>query len=106
MELKLVMMAFEGLSKRVEDLKKENEELRNAVNELRRKVEVKAEQVPVREEKPEDELLTLKSAIGLLKVSRSGFIRMVNDGIFKPIKLNLRTLRYSKKEILQFIRNH
>ncbi|MNJ85751.1 Helix-turn-helix domain protein [compost metagenome] len=105
MELKLVLMAFEGLSKRVDDIMKENQSLKNEIRDLRKQIDLRPTEspVPVMESKSEDELLTLKSAISLLKVSRSGFIRMVNDGIFKPIKLNLRTLRYSRHDLLNFI---
>lgn len=105
MELKLVLMAFEGLSKRVDDIMKENQLLKNEIRDLRKQIDLRPTEspVPTTESKSEDELLTLKSAISLLKISRSGFIRMVNDGIFKPIKLNLRTLRYSRHDLLNFI---
>lgn len=105
MELKLVLMAFEGLSKRVDDIMKENQSLKNEIRDLRKQIDLRSTEspVPTTESKSEDELLTLKSAISLLKISRSGFIRMVNDGIFKPIKLNLRTLRYSRHDLLNFI---
>ena len=105
MELKLVLMAFEGLSKRVDDIMKENQSLKNEIRDLRKQIDLRPTEstAPATESKSEDELLTLKSAISLLKVSRSGFIRMVNDGIFKPIKLNLRTLRYSRHDLLNFI---
>lgn len=105
MELKLVLMAFEGLSKRVDDIMKENQSLKNEIRDLRKQIDLRPTEssVPAMESKSEDELLTLKSAISLLKISRSGFIRMVNDGIFKPIKLNLRTLRYSRHDLLNFI---
>ena len=107
MELKLVLMAFEGLSKRVDDIMKENQSLKNEIRDLRKQIDLRPTESPApasaTESKSEDELLTLKSAISLLKISRSGFIRMVNDGIFKPIKLNLRTLRYSRHDLLNFI---
>lgn len=105
MELKLVLMAFEGLSKRVDDIMKENQSLKNEIRDLRKQIDLRPTEstAPAPESKSEDELLTLKSAISLLKISRSGFIRMVNDGIFKPIKLNLRTLRYSRHDLLNFI---
>ncbi|MNJ82850.1 Helix-turn-helix domain protein [compost metagenome] len=105
MELKLVLMAFEGLSKRVDDIIKENQSLKNEIRDLRKQIDLRPTESPATapESKSEDELLTLKSAISLLKISRSGFIRMVNDGIFKPIKLNLRTLRYSRHDLLNFI---
>lgn len=105
MELKLVLMAFEGLSKRVDDIMKENQSLKSEIRDLRKQIDLRPTEspAPAPEGKSEDELLTLKSAISLLKISRSGFIRMVNDGIFKPIKLNLRTLRYSRHDLLNFI---
>ncbi|MGV3611684.1 MAG: helix-turn-helix transcriptional regulator [Fluviicola sp.] len=108
MEIKLLMMAIEGLSKRVDDIMRENQSLKNEVKELRRQIDMRPSESVAHtqvESKQEDELLTLKSAIALLKISRSGFIRMVNEGTFKPIKFNLRTLRYSKHDLMNFIKH-
>ena len=58
MELKLVLMAFEGLSKRVDDIMKENQSLKNEIRDLRKQIDLRPTEspVPTTESKSEDEL--------------------------------------------------
>lgn len=102
MELKLLQLAIQNLSDRYDKLEQDNKLLHLEIKELKRKQSF-AEPASTKVSE-EDELLTLKSAIDLLKVSRSGFIRMVSEGVFKPIKMNMRTLRYSRRQLLDFIK--
>jgi predicted DNA-binding transcriptional regulator AlpA len=50
-----------------------------------------------------DELINVKVAKTILDVSRNTFLTMVAKGLFTPIKMNLRTIRYSRSEIQRFI---
>ena len=102
MELKLLQLAIQNLSDRSDKLEQDNKLLHLEIKELKRKQSV-SEPTNTHKVSEEDELLNIKSAIALLKVSRSGFIRMVSEGLFKPVRMNLRTLRYSKRQILDFI---
>lgn len=102
MDVKLLQLAVQNLSDRLDKLEKENKELKAEVQELKRM------KMPLTKDQSQkdvelNEFLTLKEAISLLKISRSGFLRMVEDGILIPIRMNLRTLRYSKREILEFM---
>lgn len=50
-----------------------------------------------------DELVSVKIAKTILDVSRNTFLSMVAKGIFTPIRMNLRTIRYSRTEIQKYI---
>jgi len=102
MELKLLKLALERLSDEVEFLKMENREVRKELSEVKRatsKTVIPASQLISNE----DELLKIVTARSILNVSRNVFLKMVQDGIFKPIRLNLRTIRYSRLEIQKYI---
>lgn len=102
MELKVIMLALESLSQKVESLSQENKELRLEVNALKRKSNEPVSNTVVQPQK-EDELLTIQSARTILGLSRSGFLKLVNDGFIKPIRMNLRTVRYSRQLIQEYI---
>lgn len=103
MDIKLLHLAVQHLSDRLEKMEEENKRLNQEIQELKRNTIHKVEEPPVKEIQS-DELLVLKDAIRLLNISRSGFLRMVNEGLVKPIRYNLRTVRYSRKELLGMIR--
>jgi glycine cleavage system aminomethyltransferase T len=103
MELKLLKLAIQNLSDRFDKIEQENLLLKEQLQ------EIKKQQQPVtypadQKESVKDEYLALKEAIGLLNISRSGFLRMVGEGLVNPIRYNLRTVRYSRKELLSLIR--
>lgn len=50
-----------------------------------------------------DELVSVKIAKTILDVSRNTFLSMVAKGVFTPIRMNLRTIRYSRTEIQSYI---
>jgi predicted DNA-binding transcriptional regulator AlpA len=50
-----------------------------------------------------DELINVTVAKTILDVSRNTFLTMVNKGLFTPIRMNLRTIRYSRTEIQSYI---
>jgi regulator of replication initiation timing len=102
MELKVIMMALESLSQKVETLSQENKELRLEINALKRKTNEPVSNQVIQSQK-EDELVTLLSARTILGLSRSGFLKLVNDGFIKPIRMNLRTVRYSRQLIQEYI---
>ncbi len=52
---------------------------------------------------PQDELINVAVAKTILNVSRNTFLTMVAKGVFTPIRMNLRTIRYSRVEIQRFI---
>ena len=99
----LIQLAIKALVADMDTLKSETAILRLEVSAL------KKHQIPAistkEKEGNKDELLTLLEACAILGISRSSFIRLVNDGIIKPVKINLRTLRYSRNSLMEFIEN-
>ena len=103
MELKVILLALESLSQKIETVSQENKELRLEINALKRRtIEPVSNQVTQKE----DELLTIQSARSILGLSRSGFLKLVKDGLIKPIRMNLRTVRYSKRFLQEYIEQY
>lgn len=103
MDVKLLQLAVQNLSDRLDKLEKENALLKEQLQEVKTlKQSVVESSIP--KESAKDEFLALKEAIKLLNISRSGFLRMVGEGLVNPIRYNLRTVRYSRKELLNLIR--
>lgn len=101
MDLELLQMAIKSLAADLAETKTELKEVRSELNDLRRRpVAVQAEQKIVSQD---DEPLTLLEARKMLKVCRNVFLKMVENGIFKQIRMNARTIRYSKFAIQDFI---
>lgn len=101
MDLELLQMAIKSLAADLAETKTELKTLRLELDDLRRRC------VPVQPAQKitsqEDETLTLLEARRMLKVCRNVFLKMVQDGIFKQIRMNARTIRYSKLAIQEFI---
>ena len=103
MEIKLLQLAVQNLSDRLDKVERENALLKEQLQEVKTlKQSVVESSIP--KESAMDEFLALKEAIKLLNISRSGFLRMVGEGLVNPIRYNLRTVRYSRKELLNLIR--
>ncbi len=105
MELKVILLALESLSQKIETVSQENKELRLEINALKRKTNEPVSNQKFESQK-EDELLTIQSARTILGLSRSGFLKLVKDGLIKPIRMNLRTVRYSRRFIQEYIEQY
>jgi hypothetical protein len=105
MELQLIQLAIKALVSDMEALKAENKEMKQEIIALKRQ---QTSQVPVQQEKQiqTDVMLGLLDARRLLGVSRNTFLKMVESGTIKPIRMNQRTIRYSKVSIMEFIENN
>ena len=103
MELKVILLALESLSQKIETVSQENKELRLEINALKRRTN---EPVSNQVTQKEDELLTIQSARSILGLSRSGFLKLVKDGLIKPIRMNLRTVRYSRRFLQEYIEQY
>lgn len=103
MDVKLLQLAVQNLSDRLDKVEKENVLIKEQLQEVLKNNQQVIES-PIQKESAKDEFLALKEAIKLLNISRSGFLRMVGEGLVNPIRYNLRTVRYSRKELLNLIR--
>lgn len=101
MDLELLQMAIKSLAADLAETKAELKSVRSELDDLRRRpIPAQTIQKPISQE---DETLTLLEARRMLKVCRNVFLKMVQQGIFKPIRMNARTIRYSKLAIQEFI---
>jgi len=101
MDIELLQMAIKSLAADLSETKAELKAVRTELNDLRRRpTAVQPEQKHIAQD---DDLLTLLEARTMLRVCRNVFLKMVQDGIIKAIRMNARTLRYSKIAIQDFI---
>lgn len=96
----VIKLAFERMTQQIRELSEEVKQLRNKCAQL----EIQKQQVQIRTANPvNDELINVTVAKKILDVSRNTFLSMVSKGIFTPIRMNLRTIRYSRAEIQSYI---
>ena len=101
MDSELLQMAIKSLAADLSETKTELKAVRVELNELRHRPRaVQPEQKHVAQD---DDLLTLLEARTILRVCRNVFLKMVQDNVIKPIRMNTRTIRYSKIAIQDFI---
>jgi hypothetical protein len=101
MDIELLQMAIKSLAADLAETKAELKAVRTELNDLRRRPAMaQPEQKHVVQD---DDLLTLLEARTMLRVCRNVFLKMVQDGTIKAIRMNARTLRYSKIAIQDFI---
>lgn len=106
MDLELLQMAIKSLAGELQEVKNENKVLRAELNELKRHVNHSEPIYPAQKPaKDEDELLNIHTARKILNVGRNTFLALVKDGLIKPIRMNLRTIRYSRIELQRYIQN-
>lgn len=95
----MIKFAFERMDQQLTSMAERIKQLENRCQQLEKhKPQSNVATVPVN-----DELINVKVAKTILDVSRNTFLTMVAKGIFTPIRMNLRTIRYSRLEIQRFI---
>jgi predicted DNA-binding transcriptional regulator AlpA len=95
----MIKFAFERMDQQLTAMAERIKQLENKCQQLeKQKPKLNAETAPVN-----DELINVKVAKTILDVSRNTFLTMVAKGVFTPIRMNLRTIRYSRLEIQRFI---
>lgn len=107
MDLELLQLAVKSLSSELTELKTELLALRAEMKEIKRsKMQVLASNPPGINTAEDDELLTLSAARKILNIGRNGFLALVKDGLINPIRMNLRTIRYSRLDLQRYIEEH
>ena len=53
--------------------------------------------------KPSDELLNNEQVKSILKIGKNSLIKLVRDGVLVAIRINDRTVRFSKASIMEYI---
>lgn len=88
------------MTQQIRELSEEVKQLRNKCAQL----EIQKQPVQIgTTNQINDELINVTVAKKILDVSRNTFLSMVSKGIFTPIRMNLRTIRYSRIEIQTYI---
>lgn len=99
MNIVVLQLAIEQLSRDVELLKQENVRLNLEVKELKEKHLTPAP-IPVRSE---PELLDTKQVLAYLGVCYNTLQAIIRKGLIQPIRINQRRIRFSKQAVLNFL---
>ncbi len=98
---KLLELSLERLMQKVEWLEKQNEKLNERVKALQQNYEVAISSTA--EQIREDVLMDTKEVLELLGISYNTLQAIVRKQLIKPIRINQRRVRYSRKGILTYI---
>ena len=102
MDLLLLKLAIERLNQQLEELKQENknQHQRIVILEKGSSKEVRHEPMPPVKD---TELLTNMEVRALLRIGKNTMIKLTKTGQIQQIRMNERTLRYSKISVLEYI---
>lgn len=98
----VVKLAIERMSEEIEKLKAQvNEQQRRiALLEKNGNRTLAIEPIP---NKKEDELLNNQQVKRILNIGKNSLIKLVRDGVLVAIRMNERTVRFSKAAIMEYI---
>jgi predicted DNA-binding transcriptional regulator AlpA len=99
----VVKLAIERMSEEIERLKQIVGEQQKRISELERN---KNRNTVVEPETPkiEDELLNNEQVKSILKIGKNSLIRLVREGVLVAIRINERSVRFSRSAIMEYIR--
>lgn len=98
----VVKLAIERMSEEIEKLKAQ-------VNEQQRRITLLEKNgnrtLPIEStpNKKEDELLNNQQVKRILNIGKNSLIKLVRDGVLVQIRMNERTVRFSKAAIMEYI---
>jgi predicted DNA-binding transcriptional regulator AlpA len=99
----VVKLAIERMSEEIEKLKVQVREQQQRISQL----EKTGNRNPVVEKtetlKIEDELLNNEQVKSILKIGKNSLIKLVREGILVAIRINERSVRFSKAAIMKYI---
>lgn len=98
----LVKLAIERMSEEIEKLKSQVREQQQRISQLEKPGNriVSVEPVP---NKKEDELLNNQQVKRILNIGKNSLIKLVRDGVLVAIRMNERTVRFSRAAIMEYI---
>ena len=99
----VVKLAIERMSEEIERLKQIVGEQQKRISELERN---KNRNTVVEPETPkiEDELLNNEQVKSILKIGKNSLIKLVREGVLVAIRINERSVRFSRSAIMEYIR--
>ena len=99
----VVKLAIERISEEIERLKQIVGEQQKRISELERNRNRSAVVEP-ETPKIEDELLNNEQVKSILKIGKNSLIRLVREGVLVAIRINERSVRFSRSAIMEYIR--
>lgn len=99
----VVKLAIERMSEEIERLKQIVAEQQKRISEWER-IKNRNEVVEPETPKIEDELLNNEQVKSILKIGKNSLIRLVREGVLVAIRINERSVRFSRSAIMEYIR--
>lgn len=98
----VVKLAIERMSEEIEKLKAQVIEQQRRITLLEKNGNrtLSIEPIP---NKKEDELLNNQQVKRILNIGKNSLIKLVRDGVLVAIRMNERTIRFSKAAIMEYI---
>ena len=98
----VVKLAIERMSEEIERLKAQVSEQQRRITLLEKNGNrtLPIEPIP---NKKEDELLNNQQVKRILNIGKNSLIKLVKDGVLVAIRMNERTVRFSKAAIMEYI---
>ena len=98
----VVKLAIERMSEEIERLKQTVGEQQKRISELERNRNrsMVVEPIPP---KNEDELLNNEQVKSILKIGKNSLIKLVREGVLVAIRINERSVRFSRSAIMEYI---
>ena len=98
----VVKLAIERMSEEIEKLKAQVREQQQRISQLE-KTGNRVTPIETNSSKKEDELLNNQQVKQILKIGKNSLIKLVRDGVLVAIRMNERTVRFSKAAIMEYI---
>lgn len=98
----VVKLAIERMSEEIERLKQIVQDQQKRIAELERNRNRSAI-VETNIPKSDDELLNNEQVKRILKIGKNSLIKLVRDGVLIAIRINERTVRFSRSAIMEYI---
>ena len=103
MDHTLLKLAIEHLNAQVEKLTTTVKEQQLQITQLQKQVRM---QQPITEpvvQQQSDELLDIQQVKRILNIGKNSLLKLVREGVLKAIKINRRTVRYSRQAVMEYI---
>lgn len=99
----VVRLAIERMSEEIERLKQTVAEQQKHISELEKNRNRSTTVVEPSTPKIEDELLNNQQVKRILNIGKNSLIKLVRDGVLVAIRINERTVRFSRTAIMEYI---
>ena len=99
----VVKLAIEKMSEEIEKLKKTIIEQQKRISDLERLRSQCSSVEAVTIKNEDDELLNNEQVKRILKIGKNSLIKLVRDRVLVVIRINERTVRFSKRSIMEYI---